>query len=230
MNLSAIRDPDGFMQKHVADSLCAAELLTRLFAGGERIRLLDVGTGGGFPALPLAIALDGRLELCCLDATRKKLAFVRQALLELGLEGECVCGRAEELARGGLREAFGAVTARAVAVLPELCELCLPFVRAGGVFLAMKQLPQYGEPDELDEAADAIRALGGAVERVEYYDISDSLPKRVEKSEAQTCSVPRRIIVIRKAAPTPGRYPRKYAQIKGGTGGRRIVGRPVERG
>ena len=190
MNLTAIKEPEEIILKHYADSLLPAHLLPR------DARLLDVGCGGGFPTLPLAIVRPD-LTVTALDATAKKLTFVDAAAKELSLNVRTLSGRAEELGRDPAhREKYDAVTARAVAELSVLCEWCLPFVRVGGVFLALKGA---GGKDELAAARNAIATLGGQVETVEERPLGDAA--RVN-------------ILIKKTAPTPQAYPRKNAQIK----------------
>ena len=133
-----------------------------------------------------------------LDSTGKKLAFVSQSVEVLGLSANVVHARAEEAGRGELRESFDFAVSRAVARLYLLCELCLPFVRTGGVFLAMKG-PDCAE--ELDEARSAIRKLGGTYERTVTYTVPGT-------------DVTHSVVVIRKTADTPPKYPRRWAQIK----------------
>ena len=122
-----------------------------------------MGCGGGFPTLPLALARKD-LAITSLDSTAKKLTFVKETATALGLRVTTLAGRAEELSKGApLRESFDAVSARAVAALPVLCEWCLPFLKVGGVFLAMKGSAGL---EELKSAENAIRLLGGKVEAV----------------------------------------------------------------
>lgn len=195
MNLTAIRDEQGVILHHLADSLT---LLPYLPASGA---VLDVGCGGGFPSLPLAVCRPD-LSFTGLDSTEKKVHYVAETATVLGLINyTAVTGRAEELAHGQLREAFAAVTARAVADLPVLAELCLPFVAVGGTFLAMKGTK--GEA-ELTAAERAVATLGGAVAAV--HDFSLRSPDGTEE---------RRLIVeIKKERPTPAAYPRPFAKIQ----------------
>ena len=132
-NLTAIKDLDGIVVRHFADSLALLPLLPP-----GPVTLIDVGTGGGFPGLALKIARP-ELQVTLLDATRKKLTFLEGLAGELGLPVATVHARAEELSRGAAYTgAYDVATARAVAPLPELCALCLPFVKRGGRFFAMK--------------------------------------------------------------------------------------------
>ena len=134
LNLTAVTDTRGIILKHLADSL----LISKYIPNGASV--IDVGCGGGFPTFPLAIARPD-LRITALDSTEKKINFVRDTASKLGLTNITpVCARAEELAKGDMRESFDCATARAVASLPILCELCLPFVKVGGRFVAMKSL------------------------------------------------------------------------------------------
>ena len=192
MNLTAITEPEAVATLHLLDSLAvwqAADL-----AGKS---LIDVGTGAGFPGLPLRLA-HPEIRLTLLDSLNKRVEFLREVCSQLGLEDvKCVHGRAEEFAAGH-REQFDGAVSRAVADLRVLSELCLPLVKVGGVFLSMKSTDCE---EELNAAKGAIRALGGRTERVVDYPIPAT-------------DVVHRVIVIRKLSPTPARYPRRFAQIK----------------
>lgn len=192
MNLTAITDPVDFARLHLLDS---AALLNIADFSGKRV--VDVGTGAGFPGVPLRILCDD-FDLTLLDSTGKRVAFLEESCASLQLARvDCVQARAEEFAAEE-RERFDLAVSRAVASLPVLCELCLPLVRKGGQFLAMKSARSDAE---LAEAAHAIATLGGKVSRVEDYEIPGS-------------GVTHRVIVIDKVAPTPKQYPRAFAQIK----------------
>ena len=188
-NLTAITEEEEILRKHYADCLKSADLLP---CGAS---VLDVGCGGGFPTLPLAIARPD-LTVTGLDSTEKKLRFVEVCAKELDLRVRTLSGRAEELGREGLyRERFDAVTARAVASLPVLCEWCLPFVRVGGVFLSMKGASGR---EELRSAENAIFLLGGKKKTVEEYLLGGA--RRVN-------------ILLEKVQPTTMLYPRKNSVI-----------------
>ncbi len=197
MNLTAITDPEGVLVKHLMDSLT---VLRSLPAAGEKVRLIDVGTGAGFPGIPLAVMRE-ELELTLLDSLNKRLVFLEAVCRALGLEARCVHARAEEAGRQKAhREKYNVATARAVAALPALCEYCLPLVVPGGVFLAMKG------PDgerEAQEAASAIKVLGGMLSGIDEWQLP---PVEGEAAE-------RKILRIQKISPTPDRFPRQAAKI-----------------
>ena len=197
MNLTAITDPEGVLVKHLMDSLT---VLRSLPAAGEKVRLIDVGTGAGFPGIPLAVMRE-ELELTLLDSLNKRLVFLEAVCRALGLEARCVHARAEEAGRQKAhREKYTVATARAVAALPALCEYCLPLVVPGGVFLAMKG------PDgerEAQEAASAIKVLGGKLSGIDEWQLP---PVEGEAAE-------RKILRIQKISPTPDRFPRQAAKI-----------------
>lgn len=192
VNLTALNTKDDVYAKHIADS---AKLLPYL--QGKK-KLLDVGCGGGFPSLPVAI-LDKSINVTSMDSTKKKLDFVIYAKERLGIKNtDVLCGRAEELCKGGLRQSFDAVTARAVASLPVLCELCIPYVKVGGEFLAMKT-----DVKELQSAYNAAALTGACHEKSFEYKLVCG------EEEAERC-----IIVFKKTKQTPEKYPRKYTIIK----------------
>ena len=193
MNLTAITEPRDVILKHLADSLSVARFLP------EGARLLDVGCGGGFPSLPLAIARPD-LWITALDSTAKKTKYVAETAELLGLSHlVTLTGRAEELAQAPeYREKFDIAVARAVASLPILTELCLPFVKLHGKMVAMK-----ARLDE-SEQTNALQMLGATrFEKHEFALVSDF-------SEPET----RLILVTEKQGHTPASYPRAYAQIK----------------
>lgn len=192
-NLTAVTDEAGVILRHFADSVACAKYLP---AGAS---LLDVGCGAGFPTLPLAIVRPD-LRITALDATAKRVTYVTDTAALLGLTNVTgVAARAEEYAKPPVRESFDCVTARAVANLRALSELCIPFVKVGGLFLSMKAT---GAREELDDARRAIGSLGGRVEKVEDFTLSDG--REV---------LSRTAILIRKAKPTDPAYPRAWAKI-----------------
>ena len=195
MNLTNLTAPEDVAVKHLADSL----LLLQAEGLPESGRVLDVGTGAGFPAVPLAIARPG-WSVTALDATRKKIDFLEEVRGALGVPAACVQGRAEALGKeSAYREQFDLVTARAVAPLYVLAELCLPMVKPGGCFAAMKGASADAE---LAEASRALRELGGELEQELRYALDASGEDR------------RAILLFRKVRPTPAKYPRPYAKIK----------------
>ena len=198
MNLTAITDPVGIAVKQFADSLTVAPLLP---AGA--FRLIDVGTGAGFPGVPLALLRpDCRLTL--LDSLNKRLVFLDTVCRETGLDARLIHARAEEGGRRpDLREQYDVAVARAVAAMPVLCEYCLPFVRVGGRFLALKG------PDadrERAEASRGIGVLGGKVAGVTAFSLPKEPIPGIEPME-------RRLIRVDKVRPTPTAYPRPSAKI-----------------
>lgn len=193
-NLTALTEPEEVALLHFYDSLSL--LQTGLF--NEQQRVLDVGCGGGFPALPLAACTDCRVTAN--DATAKKLQFVAETAKAAGIANlSTLCGRAEELGRNDeYREQFNCVVSRGVARMNILCEWCLPFVAVGGCFVAMKG--NRGR-EELDEARHAIEVLGGQVETV-----SDVPIPLFDRSHT--------LLIIRKVSQTPALYPRSNGRIQ----------------
>lgn len=187
MNLTAITDPEAVAKLHFADCLALLRIVD--FRGKT---VIDVGCGAGFPGIPLKLG-EPTLRLTLLDSLQKRVNWLRETTELLGIEADCVAARAEEY---GHRELFDVATSRAVARLNILCELCLPFVKTGGCFVAMKAA---AAEEELQEAAQAIRLLGGRVDKIAPYEIDGAQ---------------RFAIVIRKVKPTPPQYPRRFAKIK----------------
>ncbi len=189
-NLTAIIDDKGIVLKHFVDSLSIMGDVK-----GRR-NLADVGTGAGFPGIPLKIAgFQG--EIVLMDSLKKRVGFLDAVINELGLENchtEHI--RAEDAGRSSLRETFEVVTARAVANLPVLCEYCLPLTKKGGIFIAMKG-PEAGE--EIKSSKKAIEKLGGRLKTTRKINLDD---------------FQRQIIVIDKIKETPGIYPRKAGTPK----------------
>lgn len=192
MNLTAISGEVDVARLHFLD--CAALLGMADFRGR---RVIDVGTGTGFPGLALKIACPD-MELTLLDSLDKRIGFLRDTCALLGFDDvRCIHARAEE-APAELHAGFDIACSRAVARLNLLCELCLPLAKKGGVFIAMKG-PDCA--DELNAAKRAIKLLGGEVEDVKKY--------LVPGTDATHSA-----IIIRKTADTPAKYPRRWAQIK----------------
>ena len=229
-NLTTVTDPQGVAYTHFLDSLA---LLTA--ADFTNADVIDVGSGAGFPGVPIKIAMPS-VRLTLLDATRKRVDFLSHLCTELGLEARCVHARAEEilhdakLADGNdgksdkngedrkncengeddkkcekFREQFDIAVSRAVASLNVLCELCLPFVRVGGLFLAMKGV---GSDGEITQSLTAIEILGGKFEKKIDYTIPSA-----NISETDSENITHSVVVIRKIEPTPEKYPRRFAKI-----------------
>ncbi len=190
INLTAITDEKEFAIKHVMDSLSLWD--EEKFSSVKKI--LDVGTGAGFPAIPLKI-FKPNLEIFLLDSLNKRVEFLKKVVAELNLENvTCIHGRAEDLARqNNFRESFDLVTARAVARLNIISEYCLPFVKIGGIFAAMKGKNFI---DEVAEAENAVKILGGG----KIICVEKNLP---EISDA------RAVVYIDKKKTTPKKFPRK---------------------
>lgn len=191
MNLTAITAPEEIVVKHFLDSLVPA-LALEIPQGAS---LVDVGTGAGFPSLPMAL-LRPDLKVTLLDSLNKRLIFLEAVCTALGIPASRVHARAEEAGQGPLRESFDLATARAVAHLRELAEYCLPLVKVGGAFLALKG----GEvAEELAQAQRAIGTMGGRVESL--------FPAMLPDGSSRT------IVVIRKISRTPPKYPRPGAKM-----------------
>lgn len=190
MNLTALTEERDVYIKHFFDSLTVAKQVPMDAVES----LIDVGTGAGFPGIPLKIAFP-RLRVVLLDSLRKRVDFLKDVIRELDLDQtEAIHSRAEAAAREQiLREQFDVAVARAVARLPVLAEFCLPFVRVGGWFVAMKG-PEVGK--EIEESATAFQKLGGG----KVFQASLSLPEGMGE---------RRLLIVRKQSPTPSAYPRR---------------------
>ncbi|MCD8147617.1 MAG: 16S rRNA (guanine(527)-N(7))-methyltransferase RsmG [Clostridiales bacterium] len=194
MNLTAITEPTAVAQLHMLD--CAALLNAADFT---QKTVLDVGTGAGFPGLVLKLCQPD-IRLTLLDSLDKRIQWLAQTAPALGAENVvCVHGRAEDLAlQSAYREQYDIVTSRAVADLRVLAELCLPFLRVGGVFLAMKGRDSSPEVNRADRA---ISLLGGRLQTAYTYEIPGT-------------DVTHKIIRVEKVRSTPERYPRRFAKIK----------------
>ena len=187
MNLTAITEPQAVAKLHFADCLA---LLT--FSDFKNKSVIDVGCGAGFPGVPLKLG-EPTISLTLLDSLQKRVNWLQETTKKIGMEANCVSARAEEY---GHREEFDIATSRAVARLNILVELCLPFVKVGGCFVAMKAA---AAEEELNDAKNAISRLGGKLEAVKHYEIDG----------ASRC-----VLIIRKVKPTPPAYPRRFAKIK----------------
>ena len=188
MNLTGITDDPGVAKAHLLDSLTV--MATADLKGKT---LIDVGCGAGFPGVPLAIASGAKITL--LDSLGKRMKWLEEVLPTLGIDAECITARAEE-AVASRRESYDFATSRAVARLNILLELTAPYVKVGGAVLAMKGAAAR---EELEESKNAIKKLGLKLEQVKEFPIDGT-------NHA--------VIVLRKIAPTPSQYPRRFAKIK----------------
>lgn len=192
INLTAITDPAGIADKHFIDSL----LLLSAVDVKNGARIADIGTGAGFPSVPVKI-VRGDIDITLVDSLNKRINFLNELSSALDVDSVCIHARAEELARNkSYREAFDVVCARAVAKLPALCEYCLPFVKTGGVFAALKG-PDANTEAQL--AANAIKILGGKIDKICDFTLPDG-DKRC-------------IVVVKKISQTPTKYPRQSVKI-----------------
>lgn len=190
MNLTAITDDEGIAVKHFIDSI------TLLKFADIKGSVIDIGTGAGFPGIPLKIMLPD-IELTLLDSLNKRLVFLDTVCRELDIQAELIHSRAEESSlKAEYREQYDFAVSRAVANLPALCEYCIPYVKRGGVFISMKG--PDGE-NELAAAENAIAILGGKAEDVRLLTLPD------ESS--------RTVITIKKVKSTPEKYPRRGQKI-----------------
>ena len=190
VNLTAITDPMEILCKHFIDSAC----LLKYVDISNNSSLIDVGTGAGFPSVPLKI-LRPDIRLTLLDSLNKRIDFLKQLCDKLEIDAEFIHGRAENISKmPEYREKFDYSCARAVANISTLSELCIPFVKVGGSFISMK-----GPTEDVSRGTNAIEILGGYVADSIDYSLFDEQ---------------RRIFVIRKISQTPIKYPRNSAQIK----------------
>lgn len=185
-NLTAICDEKEVYIKHFLDSILPESYF------GKDVNVVEVGSGGGFPSVPLKIIRED-LRFTLIESTGKKCDFLNTAVDKLGFSGVKVLNiRAEDGGRKeNLREKFDIAVARAVARLNTLCEYCMPFVKTGGKFIAYKGSAE----EELEESKNAVKILGGEIEKVESYFLPEDGGKRT-------------IIIIKKVKPTPAKYPR----------------------
>ncbi len=191
MNLTAITEPEQVAKLHLLDSI---SLLTLAELKGKR--MIDVGCGAGFPGVPVKIACP-EVELTLLDSLAKRMNWLSGVLPTLGVDAQCITGRAEEEVVNR-REQYDIATSRAVARLNILLELTAPYVKVGGKVLAMKGMAAQ---EELDEAKNAICRLGLKLEKVVQFPIDGTAHS---------------VIILKKIKPTPSQYPRRYAKIKQG--------------
>ncbi len=191
-NLTAITEPDDVTVKHFADCLALFGKVNI----PENAKIIDVGTGAGFPGLVLLLTRPD-IKMTFLDSTKKKLGFIQNVLDETGVSAEVVHARAEEAGQNPqYREKYDFATARAVANLTNLSEYCLPFVKVGGKFVSMKAA---ASDEEIASAKKAIGILGGKIEEDIIFDLTDGML--------------RRIVEIKKLSQTPTKYPRPSAKI-----------------
>lgn len=192
MNLTAITDSDEIVTKHFVDSLSLLSVVDIQIGG----RVIDVGTGAGFPGIPLMFARPD-LNVTLLDSTKKRLAFIEDVSCETLIKPEILHSRAEDAGKLDMyREKFDLATARAVSNLRDLSEYCLPFVKKGGVFAAMKSAKAE---EEILGAKKAIHVLGGQIDKKVSFDLGDAGARTV--------------VVIKKISQTPTKYPRPSAKI-----------------
>ena len=193
MNLTAVTEPDAFAVRHVLDSL---SILTCADLHGKKV--IDIGTGPGFPGMPLKL-YDPSLDITFVDSTQKRIDFIVKSADALGLSVTAFAARAEELISKGMRASFEIVLSRAVAPLNILSELCLPYLRTGGQFLPLKS-DNEAFAAELKQARRAIDVLGGTLQGTHSYTLPGV--------EGKKC-----VVLIQKTGETPAKYPRRYAKI-----------------
>lgn len=192
MDLTAITEDVDFATKHILDSLAL-----NLVEDFDCKKVIDVGCGAGFPSMPMKLYKNS-IQLTMVDSLAKRIDFLADYGKDLK-NFEAIHGRAEELAiKGKYREKYDIAVSRAVASLPVLCELSLPFVKVGGIFLAMKSI---NSDEEIENSHEAIEKLGGMVEDVYDYEIPNT-------------DIVHRVVIITKISDTNKKYPRKFAQIK----------------
>lgn len=191
-NLTAITEPDDVTLKHFADCL----VLLKYVDIPKNAKVIDVGTGAGFPGLVLLLARPD-IKMTFLDSTKKKLGFIENVVNATGVKAEILHARAEEAGqKAEYREKFDFATARAVANLTNLSEYCLPFVKEGGTFISMKSVQA---DEEINDAKKAVSILGGKIIEDNVFDLVENTP--------------RRILILKKISQTPTKYPRPSAKI-----------------
>lgn len=190
VNLTAITDPSEILKKHFIDSIA----LSKYVAISDNSSIIDVGTGAGFPSVPLKLFRPD-IKITLLDSLNKRVEFLRQLCEKLGIEAEFIHGRAEDFSKlSEYREKYDFSCARAVANLSLLSEFCIPFVKVGGSFISMK-----GPSEDISEGENAVKLLGGEISDIAEYDLFGEQ---------------RRIITVKKISQTPPKYPRNSSQIK----------------
>jgi 16S rRNA (guanine527-N7)-methyltransferase len=193
INLTAITGAQDVARLHFLDSLALLKA-----ARFEGMSVIDIGSGGGFPGIPLKLA-ETSISLTLLDASGKRIGFLSDLRAILGFDAVCICARAEEASRRPeMREKYDIAISRGVARLNILCELCLPFVREGGLFIAMKSI---NSDDEITEASAAIKKLGAKLHTRFDYAIPGT-------------DIIHRAVIILRTSDTPDRYPRRFARIQ----------------
>lgn len=190
VNLTAITDPVEILYKHFIDSV----LMLKYAEIPHDSKIIDVGTGAGFPSVPAKI-YDNSLKITLLDSLNKRITFLQLLCEKLGIDAEFVHGRAEDIAKlPEYREQYDVSCARAVANMALLSEFCIPFIKVGGRFIALK-----GPNEDISSGENAVKLLGGNVSRETNYDVEGEQ---------------RKIVVVNKISQTPPKYPRNSAQIK----------------
>lgn len=193
MNLTAITEFKDVISKHFVDSLCIARVICPV-----REKIIDVGTGAGFPGIPMKLMFPG-IDMVLLDSLKKRIRFLEEVIKRLELSNiSAVHGRAEDLGRDKThREAYDVCVSRAVARLSVLAEYCLPFVKTGGSFIAYKS---GNIQEELNEAAKAVRLLGADIELIREFKLPGT-------------DMDRTLVVMIKRNNTPGKYPRSAGRV-----------------
>ncbi len=192
MNLTSITEEKDVILKHFADSVALALAVPNL--SGQKMKVIDLGTGAGFPGIPLAIAYP-EMELTLADSLNKRILFIKEEAEKLGLKNiNAVHGRAEDLARNlELREKFDICVSRAVANLSTLAEYCIPFIHIDGFFIPYKS---GNVEEEIGKSEKALQILKGTIERICHYSLPEDAGERT-------------LVLIRKDGQTPKKYPRK---------------------
>ncbi len=192
INLTAITVPEEIEEKHFLDS-CLPFAQINVPVGAK---LIDIGTGAGFPGVPLKI-LRPDIDLTLMDSLNKRVSFLKEVCNKTDADAALIHGRAEEIGSGKLREGFDIAAARAVARLSVLCEYCLPYVRVGGMFVSLKG-PDCAE--EIRLAYTAVKTMGGELSQVKEYNLPSGAGRTA--------------IIIKKIKPTPPAYPRSKAKME----------------